>query len=97
MTYWIYDPKRLTSASTLIPYKHQDIGDLLNLMTLSLFLLYMYFYKNGQVEKFGKILLNILLVVLLLGTLTGSKKRSNNNDNFNFNDFNDYDKSLYID
>jgi len=94
MTYWIYDPKRLTSSSTLLPYKHQDVGDVLNLFTLGIFMLYIYFYKTNQIEKFGKNLLSLLLGVLTLGFLSGSKKER---VNYNIYDFKNYDNSLYID
>lgn len=95
MTYWIYDPKRLTSSSTLIPYKIQDIGDLLNFMTLSLFIFYVYIYKNNLIEKHGKNLLSVLLTVMVLGLLTGLQQ--DKNDNVLHYDFKNYDRSLYID
>jgi len=93
MPYWIYDPKRLTSSSTLIPYKHQDFGDFLNLLTLSLFVAYIYIYKNKQVDKHGKNVLSVLLTILIFGMLTGLRSQNETNENYHFDQ---YDNSLYI-
>ena len=95
MTYWLYAPKRLVSSSTLIPYKHQDLGDFLNLLTLSCFLFYMYLYKNNIIEKFAKPLLSVMLITLLLGVFSGinNEKKSE----FDNKEFLDYENSFRID
>lgn len=93
MTYWFYDPKKLASSSTLIPYKQKNLDEYLNFLSFLCLLLYVYLYKTKQLEKYGKALLFFFLTVLFLGIAKGGKSKTNyiNNDN---NNFGNYDNSL---
>ena len=92
MTYWFYDPKKLASSSTLIPYKQKNLDEYLNFLSFLCLLSYLYLYKTKQLEKYGKALLFISLTVLFLGIATGgNSKRSYINNN---NNFGNYDNSL---
>ena len=95
MPYWLYEPKRLASTSTLIPYKHQDLGDFLNLLTLGCFMFYIYLFKNNKIERFAKPLLSLMLITLTLGLFSGINV--DNNKTTNKNDFLNYENSFRID
>lgn len=94
MTYWLYDPKKLASSSTLIPYKQTNSGEILNFLSVSCIFLYFYIYKTKQTKKYGNLLAFIFLSIFFLGIIFGKPKNKIEN---NFNFFGDYENSLFID
>ena len=94
MTYWLYDPRKLASSSTLIPYKQKNLDEFLNFLTFLCLLSYMYLYKTKQIQKHGGILAFCFVTILFLGIITGVPGKNNGKDN---NLFSNYDNSLFID
>ena len=96
MTYWIYDPKKLASSSTLIPYKQSNFGEIFNFLTVFCMFSYIYLYKTNQIEKHGKALLLTFISIFVMGTVLGlPKDKISINDNSN--SFSEYQNSLFID
>ena len=93
MTYWIYDPRKLATSSTLIPYKQSSPGEVLNFFTMLCMLTYIYLYNTNQVKKYGNILTFVLITVFFLGIILGLPKDYKEINN----DFSVYQNSLFID
>ena len=96
MTYWLYDPKKLASSSTLIPYKQNNVGEVFNFLTVLCMFAYIYLFKTQQIEKHGKNLFVTFLSILLLGVFLGMPKK-NFSLNEDFSSFSEYQNSLFID
>lgn len=93
MTYWLYDPKKLASSSTLIPYKQTNIGEFLNFLTISCMFIYIYLFKVNKIEEYGNILFFIFISIFLSGIILGLPKEENG-EIFNFDN---YQTSTFID
>ena len=94
MTFWLYDPKKLASSSALIPYKQSNPGEILNFLTITCMVFYLYLYKTKQIQKYGNVLLTLFVSVFFLGIILGlpTKDKTKNI----LDDFSDYENSLFI-
>ena len=93
MTYWLYDPKKLASPSTLIPYKQKDLGDFLNFLSVICTFMYIYLLKTKNIKKYGNIVLFLLAGIFFTGLIMGTPSSKNIDTNI----FGNYENSLYID
>lgn len=95
MTYWLYDPKKLATTSSIIPYRQKDLGELLNFLTFITMLTYLYVFKTNQMKKYGHFLIAVAMTIFFAGITVGRPKHKH--DEFIMRNFNNYDNSLFID
>ena len=93
MTYWLYDPKKLASPSTLIPYKQKDLGDFLNFLSVLFTFVYIYLFNTKNMKKYSKMVLCLLAGIFFTGLLMGKSSEKNINTSI----FGNFENSLYID
>jgi amino acid permease len=96
MTFWLYDPKKLTSSSSIIPSRQKDIGDILNFLTFICVFVYVYLHKNNNIEKYKNIIIFSFGLISLLGVFSNRFIKDNDNNN-TLIDWGDYSSSLSID
>lgn len=94
MTFWLYDPKKLASSSTLVPYRQSNLGEILNFLTITCMVFYLYLYKTKQLQTYGNILLTLFISIFFLGIILGLP--ANTKTKNILEDFSDYENSLFI-
>ena len=79
MTYWIYDPKKLATPSTLIPYRQKDLGDFLNFLSILCVFIYAYLTKTNNIENYKNIIMFFLVGIFFTGLVLGNPPEKNIN------------------
>ena len=78
MSYWVYDPKKLVSPSSLIPYKSSDSGEIFNFLTLFILAMSGYLHSTGELDKNLNLVFLIFITTFVLGVATGFEKEEKN-------------------
>lgn len=75
MTFWLYQPSQFFKKSTILPFKSQDFGDLLNFLTLFLCSFFVFIKSKGllneRIQKYFIIALSVIILLSLLGSKSG--------------------------
>lgn len=97
MTFWLYQPSQIFKSSTLIPFRSQDLGDVLNFLTIFLLSFSLYLRKQNK-DIWKKLLVGGLLLLVLLGMLSGSSaEKLESIDGIEIPKYSDYKFSLSVD
>ena len=97
MTFWLYRPKQLFKASSILPYKSKDAGDFLNFLTLFLFSFTFYVQQKIPGDAWKKILTGGMLFIVLLSLIYGNKEETENIDGIEIPKYSDYKYTLSVD
>lgn len=96
MTFWLYQPSQFFKSSTILPYRGNDLGDVLNFFTVFLFSLALYMNKVMKNENWKKVLFMGMGFILILSLLSiGSQTETI--DGMQVPKYNDYEYSLSVD
>lgn len=97
MTFWLYQPRQLFKSSSLIPFRSQDLGDVLNFLTIFLISFSFYLRKQNN-DIWKKLLTGGILLLVFLGLMSGSStEKLDNIDGIEIPKYSDYKFSLSVD
>lgn len=97
MTFWLYQPSQFFKASSILPYKSNDAGDLLNFLTVLLLSLGAYMKNRVHDNIWKKIVIGGILFLVVASLFTIKKDESETIDGIQMPKYNDYDFSLSVD
>ncbi len=89
MSYWIYDPKKLVSPSSFIPYKQSKPGEIFNFLTVFLMLFTGYLHKTNQLDNNLNSVFFVFLTTFILGVVSGNEGDKNLKGDFVFGKYED--------
>lgn len=72
MTFWLYKPKQFFKSSSILPYKSQDAGDVLNFLTLMLLSFVLIMKNKIDNDTLKKISIVGFLLILFFSLFTSS-------------------------
>jgi|DEB0MinimDraft_6_1074348.scaffolds.fasta_scaffold349319_1 hypothetical protein len=97
MTFWLYHPRQFFKSSSLLPYKSQDAGDMLNFLTVFLLSFSAYMKNKINDEIWKKVFIGGLLIIVILSLFTSKEEATENMDGLEVPKYNDYKFSLSVD
>ena len=97
MTFWLYHPRQFFKSSSLLPYKSQDAGDMLNFLTVFLLSFSAYMKNKINDEIWKKVFIGGLLIIVILSLFTSKEENTENMDGLEVPKYNDYKFSLSVD
>jgi len=97
MTFWLYHPRQFFKSSSLLPYKSQDAGDMLNFLTVFLLSFSAYMKNKINDEIWKKVFIGGLLIIVILSLFTSKEEATENMDGLEVLKYNDYKFSLSVD
>lgn len=98
MTFWLYGPSQFFKSSTLVPHRSQDLGDVLNFLTLFILSLSVYLQRKFGNQVCKKVLMIGMAFILTLSLFTSSQSSQVEMiDDMEVPKYNDYQYSLSVD
>lgn len=98
MTFWLYKPSQFFKKSTILPFKSQDLGDLLNFLTLFLCSFFVFIKSKGLLnDKIQKYFIIALSVIILLSLMGSNKGDTEMIEGIEVPKYSDYKYSLSVD
>jgi len=98
MTFWLYQPSQFFKKSTILPFKSQDLGDLLNFLTLFLCSFFVFIKSKGLLnERIQKYFIIALSFIILLSLLGSNSRDTEMIEGIEVPKYSDYKYSLSVD